>query len=65
MGAISSAQPSIGSAEITNAKEILRAALKMNAKTAFHPGRVDSLSEAINILNATKVLQAPADSALS
>lgn len=63
-GAASSAQPSIGSAELTNAKETLKAALKMNVKTASHLGRVDALKEAIKILNAAKVLQAPVDYAL-
>lgn len=63
-GAVSSAQPSIGSIEITNAKETLKAELKMNVKTAFHPGQIDALRGAIKTLNAAKVLQAPADSAL-
>lgn len=63
-GAVSYAQPSIRSTEVTNAKEILRAALKMNVKTTFHPGRVDALREAIQVLNAAKVLLALANSSL-
>lgn len=63
-GVASFAQPSTGLADIMNAKQTLKATLKMNVKTAFHPGRVDTLKEPIKTLNAAKVLQALPDSAL-